>query len=84
MREFFTQDELAQLEDRLIYLEKQNENDNSVLEERYPVAVDVSGMAFFTEYAKDKEEIYFSVASNSLNKEIVRAFWYYLCGFEKH
>lgn len=83
LREFFTEEELSQMEDRLIYFLTVDENNNPTVDEKYPVAVDVSGLPFFEEYANNKGEIYFSVASNSLNKETVRAFWDYLCAFEK-
>ena len=84
LREFFTTEELEQMENenRLIYLMTVDEDDNPTVDEKYPVAVDVSGLPFFEEYAKKKGEIYFSVVSNSHNKEAVRAFWDYLCAFE--
>lgn len=82
LREFFTEAELTQMEDRLIYLVASKDDDDPELEERYPVAVDVSGLPFFEKYTENKGAIYFSVAANSPNREAVRAFWEYLCAFE--
>ena len=78
LRDIFSADELANLEDRLIYLLPVDENGESTVDEKFPVAIDVSGMPFFAAHANSKEPIYFSVASNAPNTEAVIALWTYL------
>lgn len=80
LRELFTTEELVQMEDCLIYFLPVDENGDPTVEEQYPVAVDVSQLPFFKECSSNSDEpLYFSVASNTLNLEMVRRFWDHLC-----
>lgn len=77
LRELFTEAQLAEMEERLIYFQPVDQ-DEKPTEDRYPVAVDVSGLPFFEEFCDSKEPIYFSVAVNAPNTDAVKAFWDYL------
>ena len=78
LREFFAAEELTQLEDRLIYFLPVSENDESTVQEKYPIAVDVSDLPFFKSYSSAKGSVYFSVAVNTANHDGVKDLWTYL------
>ena len=75
LREFFTVEELLELEDRLVYFEL---DDGS----RYPVAIHMED----TPYAKDcidiKGAVFFAWAGNAPHKDTCRVFWDYLNAWE--
>ena len=77
LRELFTKEQLTKIEDRLIYFQPADENEKPT-EEKYPVAVDISGLPFFGEFCDLKEPIYFSAAANAPNIDDLKAFWDYL------
>ena len=77
LRELFTKEQLAEMEERLIYFQPADENEKPT-EEKYPVAVDISGLPFFGEFCDLKEPIYFSAAANAPNIDDLKAFWDYL------
>lgn len=76
LSEFFTEDELAQLEDRLVYLEA-NDSD-----ERYPVAVHIEKTAFAKDCLDQEEAVFFALIANTPRPEICRDFWEYLLAWE--
>ena len=49
LRELFTEEQLAEMEDRLVYFQPVDQ-EGKPIEEKYPVAVDVSGLPFFGEF----------------------------------
>lgn len=77
LRELFTKEQLAEMEERLIYFQPADENEKPT-QEKYPVAVDISGLPFLVEFCDSKEPIYFSAAANAPNLEELKAFWDYL------
>lgn len=71
LREFLTDEELAQWKDDLFCCELGREQD-------VPVALDVSNMPFFSENAKSIGPIYFTVAGNAPRLETCRLFFDHL------
>lgn len=77
LREVFTESELAQLEEQLIYIELEKE------QTRYPVAIDVSKMQFFVDCVDVSEPMYFSFTGDKTEAEIYRLFWDHLNAWQK-
>ena len=72
LREVFTEDELAQMEDLLIYLEFESDHT------RYPVAIRVNHMQFFIDCVEVENPVFFSFASTEKDVSTYRLFWEYL------
>jgi hypothetical protein len=81
LREFFTEEEMAQLdgEKRIIYAQEEGSND------RKPIAVDITGLDFIQSYVapKEGEAIYFALAGSSPRPEMCRNVWNYLHAWTK-
>ena len=81
LREFFTEEELAQLdaENRVIYAQQEGEND------RWAVAVAITDIPFIQEYVApaEGEEIYFALSGSTPRPEMCRNVWNYLHAWEK-
>ncbi len=81
LSEYFTNEELAALGEKVIYLELVDENDVTV--SRSPVALDISELPFTRSCLTTADNCYFSVAENAPNTDTVRIFWDYLHGWSK-
>ncbi len=82
LREFFSEEELEGMGDKLIKLMTVNEEGSEVVDEAYPVAVDISDMPFIRDCVDTDKPVYFGVAANAPNLETLRDFWTYLDGWE--
>lgn len=71
LREFFTEEELAQMaaEDRLIYAQEEGSED------KWVVAVDISELAFVKDNVTSEGPIYFALAGSSQNRDHCRGIW---------
>ena len=74
LRQFFTEEQLQEMSDRMIYV-RSSEMDVS---ESYPVAVDVTALPFILEKAQSPDKVYFGVAGKTPRIEAVRLVWAYL------
>lgn len=72
LREFFTEEELAQLEDRLIYAQAEGSDD------RWAVAVDISELPFVRENVLSEGPIYFSLSGSTKRMDQCRKIWEYI------
>lgn len=74
LRDFFTQEELAQLaaENRIIYAQQEGS------EERWPVAVDISDLPFVQDNVNSEGKTYFALSGSTQRMEICRDVWEYL------
>lgn len=74
LRDFFTQEELAQLEaeKRVIYVQKEGESD------RKPIAVTITQLPFIQANVAPTDEIYFALSGSSPRPEMCRNVWNYL------
>lgn len=73
---FFTEEEIAELGDKVIYLEITDENDTTV--SRTPVAVNIEEMKFAQDCLNISEGCYFALAVNTPRIDTCRDFWEYL------
>lgn len=71
LREFFTEEELQQLENRLVYCELKDGS-------RYPVAVHMEDTAFARDCIDAKDVVFFAFTANTPHIDTCRAFWNYL------
>lgn len=69
---FFTQEELDAMGDKVIYAMQEGET------VRWPVAIDVSEVAFFAHTAPENDKIYFILSGNHPNLDACRSFWNYI------
>jgi hypothetical protein len=71
LREFFTEEELAELDaqNKVIYAMQEGET------ERWPIAVDVSEMPFFKEYVTSEGETYFALSGFVRSLDTCRDVW---------
>ena len=71
LREFFTEEELAQLdaENKVIYAMQEGET------ERWPIAVDVSDLPFFEAYVTSEGETYFALSGFVRSLDTCRDVW---------
>lgn len=74
LRQFFTEEQLQEMSDRMIYV-RSSEMDVS---ESYPVAVDVTTLPFILEKAQSPDKVYFGIAEKTPRIEAVRLVWAYL------
>ena len=74
LRNFFTEEELAQLEadKRLIYVQEEGSVD------RCPIAVVITDLPFIQKYVDPQEDIYFALSGSSPRPEMCRNVWNYL------
>lgn len=75
LREFFTEDELAELAaaNRLIYLQLEIDGEKSG--EPYPVAVDISSIPFVKDTVTSEGPTYFALSGHVRNLEMCRHVW---------
>ena len=78
LREFFTEEEIQQLEaeDRLIFAMVKGE------EERWPLAVKITDIPFVKDNVNNQGEIYFGLGGREPNLEVCRNVWEYLNAWE--
>ena len=78
LREFFTEEELAALaaENRLIYAQQEG------MEDRWPVAVDITDLPFVQDNVNSEGEVYFALSGSTPRPEICRDMWEYLHQWE--
>lgn len=78
LRDFFTEEELTQLEEekRIVYARKEGELD------RKPIAVIITQLPFIQTYVAPQEDIYFALAGNSPRPEMCVNVWNYLHAWE--
>lgn len=69
LREFFTPEEITELEDRLVYAQEEGK------EERVPIAVDISDLGFVKDNIGTEEKTYFALGGNSPDLEMCRDVW---------
>ena len=69
LREFFTQEELDALGDRVIYAMEEGAT------ERVPYAVDISDLAFVKENISTEEKTYFALSGNDPKLDMCRDVW---------
>lgn len=74
LRQFFTEEQLQELGDRVIYVR------SSEMEvwKSYPVAVDISGLSYIRENTATADKVYFGIAVESPRIEQIRLVWEYL------
>ncbi len=72
LTEVFTADELAAMEDDLIYVYLEVES------VRYPIAIEVTDMPFFKDCVDVSKPVYFGFTGHKEDSEEYRAFWAYL------
>lgn len=74
LRNFFTEAELEQLaaEDRVIYAQQEG------MEDRWPIAVDISEIGFVTDNVTSEGPIYFCLSGNTQRPEMCRDAWEYI------
>lgn len=78
LREFFTEEEMEEMKDRLVWLDKSEDG----TEQLVPVALNVTGTMPFIEELGTSSQVYFAVATNTPRKEELRDFWEYLQAWE--
>lgn len=87
LREFFTEDEIAAMGDRVIWMQPEPEEGYTVEDyepgelEPWAMAVNVSDLPFFQDNCSG-ETVYFTMSGNHPNMEAVRAFLEYLMAWE--
>jgi hypothetical protein len=77
LREFFTAEELAQYEGKIIYLEYES------TKEMVPVALDISDMPFVQDNVAGRSPTFFAIIKTTPRKAELRNFWEYLWAWEK-
>lgn len=80
LSDFFTEEEINAFGDRLIYLELEDEDGESI--SRSPVALDVTDMPFVQDCLDVKTNCYFALAANTPHLDTCRDFWEYLLAWE--
>lgn len=74
LREFFTEAQLQELGNRVIYA-RSSEMEAA---ESYPVAVDISGLSYIRENTATADKVYFGIAVESPRIKQIRLVWDYL------
>lgn len=77
LREFFTAEELAQYEGKIIYLEYES------TKEMVPVALDIRDMPFIQDNVGGDYPVFFTIIKTTPRKAELRNFWEYLWAWEK-
>lgn len=78
LREFFTEAELEEMNDRLVWADIAEEGQPENL---VPIAVSISNMPFYKEL-NTSADMYFSVVTNTVRMETLRDFWEYINAWE--
>ena len=78
LREFFTEEELAEMSDYLIYAQ----HEGTELEDRWPIAVDISWMDFVKDNVNSDGGVYFALAGSTQRLEQCRDMWEYIKAWE--
>lgn len=73
LRDFFTQEEFAELEEAGLLIYAQQEG-----EERWPIAVDISSTAFVQDNVNSEGKTYFALAGSTQRMDICRDVWQYI------
>lgn len=81
LRDFLTEEEIAQWEDKFLYA--QFEEDDGSMAEREPLALDVSELPFVKECFRTEDKVYLAIAGNLPRPEQTRQFWEDLLAWEK-
>lgn len=76
LREFFSQEELAELEPYLIYAQVEGEPD------RWPMAVDITHLPFVQDTMESEEVVYFTLSGNVRDEAACRSVWEYINAWE--
>ena len=76
LREFFTEEEMAELEPYLIYAQVEGEPD------RWPMAVDISHLPFVQDTMEQEEQVFFTLSGNVRSEEACRSIWEYINAWE--
>lgn len=79
LRDFFTEEELAELAEANLVIYAQQEGQ----EERWPVAVDISAIPFVQDNVNSDGKTYFALSGSTQRMEICRDVWEYLHQWEK-
>lgn len=77
LSEFFTEEELEQYADRLVYLEANDSDD------RFPIAIHIEDTAFAKDCMEPGKPVFFALIGNTKRPELCRDFWEYLLAWEK-
>lgn len=77
LREFFTEEELAEFEGKIIFVEYIETG------EKVPIALDISAMPFIQDNVAGDQPVFFTVIKTTPRKEELRNFWEYLWAWEK-
>ena len=78
LREFFTEEELAQMSDYLIYAQYEG----TQLEDRWPIAVDISWMDFVQDNVTSDGGVYFALSGSTQRMQQCRDLWEYMNDWE--
>jgi len=76
LREFFTEEELAELEPYLVYAQVEGEPD------RWPMAVDITHLPFVRDTMETEEVVYFTLSGNVRSEDACRSIWEYINNWE--
>ena len=76
LREFFTPEELEELEPYLIYAQVEGESD------RWPMAVDITHLPFAQDTMDTEEVVYFTLSGNVRDEAACRSIWEYINNWE--
>ena len=74
LRNFFTEEELEALGDNVIWMESGVEEERKLM----PIAVKVEHIPFIAEHARNVDDTYFAVVTNTPRMDACRALWEYL------
>lgn len=73
----FTQEELKEMGDRVIYAMQEEDGD------RWPVAIDITDTAFIQDTAPENKKVMFVLSGNNPNLEACRGIWNHILAWEK-
>lgn len=74
LRDFFTEEELEEMADNVIWLVSGAEEEAELM----PVAIKVEHIPFFAENAQNTDDTFFALVTNTPRKEACRDFWEYI------
>ena len=77
LREFFTPEEMAELEPYLIYAQVEGEPD------RWPMAVDITHLPFVQDTMEQEEQVFFTLSGNVRSEDACRSIWEYINNWGK-
>lgn len=82
IRKVFSEEELAQMGDKVIRLTTVDDESGAIMDEAYPVAIGISDMPFIQDCVGTDTAVYFGIAANAPNLDTVRDFWDYLISWQ--